>query len=193
MAFIIKSPIEVYKVRGNDLHLLARLPTETYGTREPVRIAYTMDTNVVHAVMLGDTAVMLGDTAVMLGDTAVMLGDTAVMLGDTAVMLGDTADDDIKNLPLAYVIDPCGQSSSLSSDEAATSQSAIQTSSDPEASMELTCDVDTGADSEISQQEQLKSYLYQMLERHPSNQKKVKFRKRSFRKTNTLYRGFQAA
>ena len=27
MAFIIKSPIEVYEVRGNDLHLLARLPT----------------------------------------------------------------------------------------------------------------------------------------------------------------------
>ena len=27
MAFIIKSPIEVYQVRGNDLHLLATLPT----------------------------------------------------------------------------------------------------------------------------------------------------------------------
>ena len=62
-------------------------------------------------------------------------------------MLGDTADDDINNL--AYVIDPCSQSSSLSSDEAATSHSAIQASSDPAASRELTCDVDTGADSEI--------------------------------------------
>ena len=67
---------------------------------------------------------------------------------ENAVMLGDTADDDIKNLPLAYVIDPCSQSSSLSNDEAATSQSEIQTSSDPAASMELTCDVDTAADSE---------------------------------------------
>ena len=64
-------------------------------------------------------------------------------------MLEDTADDDIKNLPLAYVIDPCSQSSSLISDEAATSQSAIQTSSDPASSRALTCDVDTGADSEI--------------------------------------------
>ena len=44
---------------------------------------------------------------------------------ENAVMLGETADDDIKNLPLVYVIDPCSQSSSLSSDEAATSQSAI--------------------------------------------------------------------
>ena len=68
---------------------------------------------------------------------------------ENAVMLGDTADDDIKNLPPAYVIDPCSQSSSLSSDEAATSQSATQTSSDPAASRELTCDVDTGADNEI--------------------------------------------
>ena len=68
---------------------------------------------------------------------------------DNVVMLGDTADDDVKNVPLAYVIDPCSQSSSLSSDEAATSESAIQTSSEPAASRELTCDVDTGADSEI--------------------------------------------
>ena len=45
MAFIKKSPIEVYQVRGNDLHLLARLPTEAYGTREPVPTAYTMDTH----------------------------------------------------------------------------------------------------------------------------------------------------
>ena len=44
---------------------------------------------------------------------------------ENAVMLGETADDDIKNLPLVYVIDPCSQSSSLSSDEAATSQNAI--------------------------------------------------------------------
>ena len=64
-------------------------------------------------------------------------------------MLGDTADDDIKNLPIAYVIDPCSQSSSLSSDEAATSQRAIQTPCDTAASRELTCDVDTGTDSEI--------------------------------------------
>ena len=47
------------------------------------------------------------------------------------------------------MIDPCSQSSSLSSDEAATSHSAILTSSDPASSRELTCDVDTGADSEI--------------------------------------------
>ena len=44
MECIIKSHIEVYQVRGNGLHLLARLPTEAYGTREPVHIAYTMDT-----------------------------------------------------------------------------------------------------------------------------------------------------
>ena len=49
-----------------------------------------------------------------------------------------------------------------------------------------------------SQQEQmkiaqLKSYLHQMLERHPSNQKKIKFPKRSFGKTKTVYRSFQAA
>ena len=68
---------------------------------------------------------------------------------DNVVMLGDTADDDVKNVPLAYVIDHCSQSSSLSSDEAATSESAIQTSSEPAASRELTCDVDTGTDSEI--------------------------------------------
>ena len=68
---------------------------------------------------------------------------------ENAVMLGETAADDIKNLHPAYVIDPCSKSSGLSSDEAATSQSVIQTSSDPEASMELTCDVDTGTASEI--------------------------------------------
>ena len=41
MAFVIKSPIDVYQVRGTDLYLLARLPTEAYGSREPVHIAYT--------------------------------------------------------------------------------------------------------------------------------------------------------
>ena len=56
---------------------------------------------------------------------------------ENASMLGYTVDDDIKNLPLAYVIDPCSKSSSLSSDEAATSQSEIQTYSDPAASREI--------------------------------------------------------
>ena len=48
MAFIVKSPIEVYQVKGNYLHLLARLPTEAYGTRELLCIANTMSTH-VHA------------------------------------------------------------------------------------------------------------------------------------------------
>ena len=127
MTFIIKSPIEVYQVRGNDLHLLARLPTEAYGTREPVRIAYTMDTQCrVHAGHF--------DLIVVLDKHDTSYSGTVL---ENAVMLGDTADDDIKNLPLAYVIDLCSQSSSLSSAEAATPQSAIQTSSDPAASREL--------------------------------------------------------
>ena len=102
MALIIKSPIEVYQ--GNDLHLLARLPTEAYGTREPVRIAYTMDTHVYAGHF--DLIVVLDKH-----DTSY----SGIVL-ENAVMLGDTAVDYIKNLSLAYVIDPCSQSSSLSSD-----------------------------------------------------------------------------
>ena len=137
MALIIKSPIEVYQVRGNDLHLLARLPTEAYGTIEPVRIAYSMDKHVYAGHF---------DLIVVLDKHDTSYSGT---VSDNAVMLGDIADDYIKNLPLAYVIDPCSQSSSLSSDDAATSHRVIQTSSDPAASRELTYDVDTGSDSDI--------------------------------------------
>ena len=43
MSFIIKMPTEV---RGNGLHLLARLSTQAYQTRESECTACTMDTNV---------------------------------------------------------------------------------------------------------------------------------------------------
>lgn len=97
VAFILKSPIEVYQVRGNHLHLLATLPTEAYGTREPLHIAYTMDTR-VHAGHF--------DLIMVLDKHDTSYSGTVL---ENAVMLGDTADDHIKNLPLSYVIDPCSQ------------------------------------------------------------------------------------
>ena len=42
-SFLLKTPIHIYENRGNNFKLLAKLPVNTYATRNPICIQYHMD------------------------------------------------------------------------------------------------------------------------------------------------------